>query len=61
MRVRHIPTDIAIKCTRERSQAANKTIALELLKVGFEPPETLKPDQRLRGAAVGAIPKVCSA
>jgi len=33
VRVRHIPTDIAIKCTRERSQAANKTIALELLKV----------------------------
>lgn len=33
MRIRHIPTDIAVKCTRERSQLQNKAIALEMLKV----------------------------
>lgn len=32
VRIRHIPTDIAIKCTEERSQLRNKEIALERLK-----------------------------
>ena len=33
VRVRHLPTGIAVKCTRERSQMQNKAIALDLLKV----------------------------
>lgn len=33
VRIRHVPTDIAVKCTRERSQLQNKAIALEMLKV----------------------------
>lgn len=32
VRVKHIPSGIAVKCTQERSQAQNKDKALELLK-----------------------------
>ena len=32
VRIRHIPTDIAVKCTTERSQALNRVEALKRLK-----------------------------
>lgn len=32
VRILHVPTGIAVKCSRERSQAANRKIAMELLK-----------------------------
>lgn len=35
VRVKHIPTGIAVRCDAERSQAQNKARALELIKVGF--------------------------
>ena len=37
VRVKHLPTGIMVKCTRERSQAQNKAIALDLLKVRRRP------------------------
>ena len=33
VRLRHIPTGESVKCTQERSQAQNRSIALEMLKV----------------------------
>ena len=32
VRVKHLPTGLNVRCTRERSQAANKAIALTLLR-----------------------------
>ncbi|PNW88016.1 hypothetical protein CHLRE_01g010864v5 [Chlamydomonas reinhardtii] len=32
VRILHVPTGLAVKCTQERSQAQNKAIALDLLK-----------------------------
>lgn len=32
VRLRHIPTGLAVKCTQERTQARNRAIALDLLK-----------------------------
>ncbi len=33
VRIKHIPTGIAVRCEAERSQAVNKARALELIKV----------------------------
>lgn len=32
MRLVHVPTGLAVKCTQERSQAQNRSLALEALK-----------------------------
>lgn len=34
VRIKHLPTGLQVKCTEERSQASNKTRAMEILKVG---------------------------
>ena len=47
MRILHVPTGLAVKCTQERSQAQNKAIALDLLKVGV-------------GGCVGVWARVCT-
>jgi len=42
VRIRHLPTGIAVKCTRERGQMQNKAIALDLLKArNLRPTETI--------------------
>ena len=51
VRVRHLPTGIAVKCTRERSQMQNKAIALDLLKARcrWTPARFAHPSTRPRG------------
>ena len=57
VRVKHIPTGIAVKCTQERSQARNKDLALELLRsklLAIKEEEQKKKMAELKGDMVSA-------
>lgn len=32
VRIRHVPTGVAVRCTKHRTQLANKKLAMEMLK-----------------------------
>lgn len=57
VRVKHLPTGIAVKCTQERSQARNKDLALELLRsklLAIKEEEQKKKMAELKGDMVSA-------
>lgn len=57
VRIRHIPTDIAVKCTTERSQAMNKQEALKRLKeklLVVQQDQALADFREIKGAQVEA-------
>jgi peptide chain release factor 2 len=57
VRIRHIPTDISVKCTTERSQALNKSEALKRLKeklLAIQQDQALADLSEIKGDAVEA-------
>lgn len=57
VRVKHIPTGIAVKCTQERSQAQNKDKAIELIKsklLAMQEEEELRKLAELKGEVLNA-------